>query len=116
MEENTKIESVFQHMRHYLETRLDLFILNSSDKASDIISSIASVLLIAVSMVFVLLFLSIGAALWIGHSYGETSMGFLIVGIFYLVISIVLYIFRYSFIKLPVINKFLKALNYDEKN
>lgn len=116
MEEKTRIESAVQHLKEYFETRWDLFVLNSSERASDIVSSIAAVLLIAVSLLFVLLFLSIGAAIWIGHSYGDSSIGFLIVALFYLMIGIVLYIFRRSLIKIPVINKFLNALYRDEEN
>jgi len=116
MEEKSRIESVAQHLRQYFEAKWDLFILNTSDKASGIVSSIASVLLIAVSMIFVLLFLSIGAALWIGHSYGETSLGFLFVGIFYLVVTIVLFALRKNLIKLPVVNKILNALHTNERD
>lgn len=116
MEEKTRIESALKHLNDYFETRWKLFILNSSDKASDIISSIASVFLIALSMMFVLLFLSISTALWIGYSYGNTSLGFLYVGLFYLVVTIILFIFRHALIKIPVINKLLNAIYSDEKD
>ena len=116
MEEKNKIESVIQHLNDYLETRWKLFVLNSSDKASDIISSIASVFLIALSMMFVLLFLSISSALWIGHSLENTSIGFLYVGLFYLVVTILLFVFRHTLIKIPVINKLLNAIYSDEKD
>ncbi len=116
MEDKNRLETAIQNLGKYLETRLDLFYLNASDKASDIISSIAAVCLIAVSMIFVLLFLSIGAAIWIGHSFGETSIGFLIIGLFYLLVAIILFAFRSTFIKMPVINKLLGALYSDEKD
>ena len=116
MEEKNKIESVVQHLNDYFETRWKLFVLNSSDKASDILSSIASVFLIALSMMFVLLFLSISSALWIGHSLGNTSIGFLYVGLFYLVVTILLFFFRHTLIKIPVINKLLNSIYSDEKD
>lgn len=118
MEEKSRIEGIAGHVRAYLETRLNLFILNTSDKASGIISSIASVMLIAVCALFVLLFLSIGAALWIGQAFGDSSMGFLIIGLFYLVVSIILYSFRENLIRIPVINGFLNAIynNDDDEN
>ena len=67
-------------------------------------------------MIFVLLFLSIGAAIWIGSTYNDYSNGFLYVGLFYLVVSIILYVFRNSLIKVPVINKFLEVLYHAEKD
>lgn len=116
MEEKSRIESVFSHINNYLEARWKLLILNTSDKASDLISSLASVLLITLTMIFVLFFLSVSVALMIGRSYGDYSTGFFYVGLFYLVISIILFIFRKTFIKIPVINKFLSAIYTDEKN
>ena len=116
MEEKNRLESVIEHLNAYFEARWNLFVLNTSDRASDIISSLASVVLIALSMAFVLLFLSIGAALWIGNSYGNISIGFLYVGLFYLFVSILLIIFRRSFIKIPVINKLLSAFYSNEND
>jgi len=116
MEENLRTERVVQHVRQYLENRWNLFLLNTSDKASGLISSVASILLIGVSMVFVLLFLSVGAAIWIGSSTGNSSVGFLYVGLFYLVVSIILLVSRKQLIKIPVINKMINALHADEEN
>ena len=116
MEEKTRSESVVQHLNDYFETRWKLFVLNTSEKTSDIISSVASVFLISISMMFVLLFLSISTALWIGQSYSNTSVGFLFVALFYFIVSIVLFIFRHTLIKIPVINKILNAIYSDEKD
>jgi hypothetical protein len=116
MEEKAKIETIIQDVRHYIETRMKILLLDTTDKASSTISSIASMLLLAVSLIFVLLFLSIGAALWIGNSFGETSMGFLIIGLFYLVVGIILYAGRKSIIKTPVANSMLNSFYSDENN
>jgi hypothetical protein len=91
-------------------------VLETADKASSTISKMASFAIIAVSMIFVLLFLSIGAAIWIGHAYGETSMGFLIIGLFYLLVTLVIYVGRNTIIKVPVVNSILNAIYSDEKN
>lgn len=116
MEEKSRIESAIHNLRHYLELRWNFLVVNTSDKASAIVSSIASILLIAFSMIFVLMFLSIGAALWIGRAYENYSVGFLYVGLFYLVVSIVLYFLRSTLIKIPVMNKLICALQTDEKH
>jgi len=116
MEEKKSIDTVIKHLTEYFEVRWKLFLLNSSDKASDLISSVASVFLVVLTMMFVLLFLSISTALWIGNSYGSTSFGFLVVGLFYFVVSVLLFVFRNSLIKTPIINKFLSAIYSDEKD
>ena len=116
MEEKNRTDSIIQHLNNYFETRWKLFVLNASDKASDIISSMASVILISITTMFVLLFLSVSTALWIGNNYENYSVGFLIVGLFYFLITIVLFIFRHALIKIPVINKLLNAIYNDEKD
>lgn len=116
MEAQSKLESIFEHVREYIETRTKLILLNTADKTSAVFSSLASFLFIALAMIFVLLFLSTGAALWIGHSYGETSMGFLIVGLFYVLVGFVLYLGRKSLIKTPVANSVITSIYSDEKN
>ncbi len=116
MDEKINVESILKHLNDYFETRLELFLLNSSEKASVFISSIATFFLIMLTMMFVLLFLSIGSALWIGQSIGNISTGFLYVGLFYLIVSIILFIFRNSLIKIPVMNKLLSIIYSDEKN
>jgi len=116
MEEKNRVESIGQNLLKYVETKWNLMLLETSDKASTLISSIASVLLMTVSMIFVLLFLSVGAAIWIGRAYADSSMGFLIVGLFYLVVSIVLYAMRNTLIKIPVINKMLNSFHANNED
>lgn len=115
MEDKSKVESIVQHLRQYAEARWKLFLLRSSDKASVIISSIVSLVLLAISFAFVLLFLSVGAALWIGKEHGNISIGFLYVGLFYLLISIIFYVFRNALIKVPVINNLLSVFHEEDK-
>jgi hypothetical protein len=116
MEAQSKVRSIADHIKHYLETRTKLFMLNTAGKASSIVSSIVTYAILAIVMTFVLLFLSVGAALWIGHAYGETSMGFLFVGLFYLLIMFILFAARKSIIKVPVTNSFLTAVFEHEKD
>jgi hypothetical protein len=116
MEEKNRMESMGQNVLKYVETKMNLMLLETSDKASTLISSIASILLMAVCMLFVLIFLSIGAALWIGHAFDNASMGFLIIGLFYLVISIILYAVRETLIKIPVVNKILSAFHANSED
>jgi hypothetical protein len=63
---------------------------------------------------FMFLFLSIGVAMWLNKIYVDSSMGFFIVGGFYLIITILIYAFREKLIKVPVINILLHKLHADE--
>jgi hypothetical protein len=116
MDDKNKIDDVIEHLKIYIEARWKLFILNASDKASDIISSATAIFLISFSFIFVLIFLSIAAAIWIGNLIGNSVQGFLYVALFYLLVTIVLFLFRKSFIKMPVLIKLLNAFYSDEKD
>jgi hypothetical protein len=116
MEAQSKVNTIFQHVKEYVETRAKLMVVDTADKASSAVSSIAFWLLLTLSVTFVLLFLSIGAAIWIGHAYGETSMGFLIIGLFYLVVTLLVYAGRDKLIKTPVANSIISTIYSDEKD
>jgi hypothetical protein len=116
MEAESRVKSIAGHIRHYLETRTKLFMLDTANKATSMFSSFVTYALLAVVGTFVLLFLSIGAALWIGHAYGETSMGFLIIGLFYLLVMLILYLGRNSLIRTPLVNTCLTSMFEDEKD
>jgi hypothetical protein len=116
MEAESKIKSISGHIRHYLETRYKLLMLDTADKATSMFSSFVTYVVLAVVMTFVLLFLSVGAALWIGHAYGETSMGFLFVGLFYLLVMLVVYLGRNSLIRNPLQNSCITSMFEDEKD
>jgi hypothetical protein len=115
MEAQSKIGTIADNVKDYVETRAKLYMLDAADKTSSTLASLGYYMVMGVAMVFVLLFLSIGAAVWIGHAYGETSMGFLIIGIFYLLILIVVYLGRNALVKVPIVNSILKQLFSDEK-
>jgi len=112
MEEN-RIDSAASSVRQYIEAKWNLFLLNTSDKAATTVSSIASILLMTICILFVLFFVSVGVALMIGRAVDNSSVGFLIVGLFYLILSAVLYFARNTLIKIPVVNKLLHAFHAD---
>lgn len=116
MEEKNKAEQLFSNVKSYLETRLDIIILNIEDKVSDILSSVATVLIISVISLMVVFFVSVGVAWWIGNAMQNSSVGFFIVGGFYLLLMILVAVFKDQWIKLPVINALLKRININEDN
>lgn len=116
MEESTKVEQLARNVKSYLETRFDIIILNLQDKVSDILSSVATVLILAFFSVLVLFFVSVGAAWWIGSALQNSSLGFFIVGGFYLLLMIIVMVFKDQWIKLPIINHLLKRININEND
>jgi Zn-dependent protease with chaperone function len=106
----TNLEELFEKLRDYADTRLDLFKLKSIHKVSGFTSSVIASLVLLTLLSTVLLCITIGAALLIGACIGKTYVGFFIVGAFYLLVGLVLYSMRGKLIKTPISNKLIKEL------
>jgi hypothetical protein len=104
------IGSLFEKAEDYLETRMDLYRLRAIDKSSDVLSSIAARLVIALFIASFFLMLNIGLALLIGRSIGEVYYGFFIVAGFYLVVIAILYALRDKWLKAPISNLIIKSI------
>ncbi len=115
MEEKTQVEILIIHLKEFLKENFSLLVLNTYEKVSRVISGITSVLFLASLLVFILLFISIGLALWLGTLIHEPYAGFFIVGGVYLLAMIVFYLNREKWIRDPIIDGLLKNMT-DEKN
>ena len=109
-----KAEDIFENASEYLEARWNLGVLNASSKAADTISMITTTLIMAMIGTIILMFLSIGVALLIGEHLNSPSSGFFYVGLFYVVVGILVYAIKDKYIKLPIINSFIKKFYYED--
>jgi Zn-dependent protease with chaperone function len=90
--------------RSIAETKVEIFKLKAAHKVSLTISSIITILAIAFIAIMILLILSIGVAIFIGNRVGDVSFGFFIVGGFYLLVGLILFIFRKNLLSTPLSN------------
>jgi hypothetical protein len=103
---STTIEMLFEKAEDYTRTTIDLVKLNAVDKTADVMSSLLSRLAVSIVFVMFAFLVNIGLSLWIGELLGKAYFGFFAVSSVYLLIAIVLYIFKDQWIKMPV-NNFL---------
>ena len=96
------IESLFERVEAYSTTTLELSKLKVLETTTVIVSSLVSHVSVIFSVVLFVLVLNIGIAFWLGELLGKTYYGFLIVAAFYLLVSIILYLFLYKWIKKPL--------------
>ncbi|MDF2438382.1 MAG: hypothetical protein K0Q95_2758 [Bacteroidota bacterium] len=116
MEEQNKLEKMVSDIKEYAETRFDIIVLNTQDKATHVISSIATSVIMGVLGFFILIFLSIGGAWSLGEYFNSPSIGFFSVAGFYLLVTILLYVNREKWIKMPIINSILKKITFHEND
>lgn len=104
------IEALFDTLKQYGQTHVDLLRLKAADKFSEIISSaIASIIVFIVMLIFFVL-LSIGIALLLGDVMGKSYYGFFALGGFYLIIGLIFYAMRKKWFKDPLVNIIIKKL------
>ena len=98
------IEMFFGRAEDYTRTTVELAKLNAVDTTADVLSSLLSRLAVSIVFVMFIFLINIGLSLWIGELLHNTYYGFFIVSGFYLLISIVLYINKDKWLKMPISN------------
>tara|TARA_R110000868_G_scaffold37619_4_gene132845 strand:- start:1572 stop:1949 length:378 start_codon:yes stop_codon:yes gene_type:complete len=104
------IELFYDKVKEYTETSIALYKLNAIDRTADIVSSLVSRIILVLVFSLFTLFVNIAISLLIGNLIGSYYLGFLIVSGFYLIITILIYVFSNKFIKMPITNLVIEKL------
>ncbi len=102
-------EKTAQDVKTYLSEYYDLFKLELLEKSSQILSIIFSMLIVIVSALVVVIYLSSAFVSWLTNVLNATWAYMIVCGIFILIILIVWYFKDTLFIK-PLIRKFSRVL------
>jgi len=112
MENNsTTIERLIEKAEVYSKTTLELCKSEAVYKSADILSNLAVKLALTIVVVVFLLFTNIGLAFYLGEYLGKVCYGFFLIGLGYLLIGILLYIFKDEWIKNPTSNFIISKMN-----
>lgn len=105
MEDKTPmVEILFEKSESYVKVSAELIKLKIINKTAEVVSSLMANVVVIIFVVLFFVIFNIGVAIWIGEMIGRQSMGFLSVSGFYLIMAIIMYAFRLSWIKIPVKN------------
>lgn len=111
------MQSTIKHIEDFVskagdlaETKVELWKLRAAGKISETVSSLISKIAIILFTGAALTIVSIGLALWIGSEIGNLSYGFFIVGGFYALVGLLLFIFRKNLLKGPLSNMILQKI------
>lgn len=105
----TEHESLAEKIGMYVETYMKLFGITATKRATGIASlGIISIFILFLCM-FILFFLGIGIALWVGEALHNEKAGYFIVAGFYILCMLIILIFRkdliFPFIRNYIIKK-----------
>ena len=106
----TNVEELFEKLKDYGETRIDLLKLKTVNKVSGFLSTLITSIFLFTLLFLVIVFFFIGVALLIGTWLGHAYLGFLIMGVLFIIIGLVLFSSRDKILKTPISNTLIKSL------
>lgn len=104
------IESLYNKVKEYTETTIELYKLNAIEASADVLSSIVARIVFVIVFALFTLFINVTISLLIGNLLGAYYWGFLIVSGFYLIIMVFLYYYNGKLIKAPITNLVIEKL------
>lgn len=104
------IETLFETIKVYGKTNLDLLKLKAVDKIAETVSAAFTVIVIGIIMLIFFILLSIGIALLLGEILGKIYYGFFALAGFYLIIGLILNSMKAKWFRLPIENMIVKKM------
>ncbi len=103
-------QKLFKQLRDYADTQFALFKLETAKRVSAVVSSLMAIILVALLGFVAVLLLSLAAAYWLGSILGSVPLGLTIVGAFYILLCIIVWLSREKILRIPVMNEMIKQL------
>ncbi|MCU7613640.1 phage holin family protein [Chryseobacterium sp. GMJ5] len=102
---------MIETIKEYASKRIDLLKIEATEKASISAGVVTYLIVSLVAFAFFIILFNFGVAFYIGKALGETSYGFLIVAGFYLLIMIIIMVFKKRIINM-IADKVIEFLNH----
>jgi|GEM_PF-1320925 len=85
-----KLDSIIEHIKGYVETRIQLFKIEVAEKAARILTSLFFVILLSFSFLMLIIFTSLALGNYLNTLFQNSYMGFAILALFYFIMVIIL--------------------------
>lgn len=108
------IEMLFDKIEQYGKTSIQLYRLKAIDKVTDVFASIATRLVIAVSIALFFILLTVGLSLYLGELLGKTYYGFFAMAGLYILITIICLLWK-KYIEASFNNYIINQIFKDKK-
>ncbi|MCQ2286791.1 MAG: phage holin family protein [Bacteroidales bacterium] len=111
-----KYKSLVKDAKEYIELQSDLIRLNLVEKLSQIISYFAVILIVVVLAMAAFVYCSVAFVIWMKSFLGSYLYGFLILGGFFILLTLILLACRKKLFINPIIKKLSSILFSDSKD
>ena len=109
-----KAEQLAEHVREYINNRMDAVKLNTAEKSSKLAATVIASVVVGIFFFSFLFFASTALAFVFSRLTGELWLGFLIVAAIYLLLGIIVWLLRDRLLQLPIMNSLLQQLFTEE--
>ena len=106
----TKIDDVGVHLKEYVKIQYDLIELQLIEKTAVSGAALISSFVVSLVLFISVIFLSVGLAFYLSQLLNNSLLSFVLVGILYLLITVLFIIFKKQWLILPLRNKIIKVL------
>ena len=113
--ETNRIEELVDHLREYADIKIAKAKLSIASKTSKVISFLFAGMAIGLILLFSLVFLGFSLAHQAGAWFGNLPLGFLAVGVLYLLIGLLVWKSRERLFRIPIMNQIITQIFDDEE-
>lgn len=110
-----RVEKLADHIREYVNVRLDAVKLGTAEKTSKAIAGALAFVVMVQFLVLFLIFASFALAYAFAALTGKVYWGFLIVAGIYLLSGLAVWISRERILRIPLMNILLRQMHHTEK-
>jgi hypothetical protein len=103
-----EISDIKKEISSYIQNKLDLSKLHLAEELSRFVSNMATKIVLLNIFLFALFFLSVALGIAIGKRIESYEMGFIFVSGGYILIALLIYVFKGFFIQTPIIKSFIQ--------
>lgn len=108
MIEQDKLEDLSKNINSYVKTNLDLIKYQATERTCVIGSKIIANSILLLVTVLLILFISLGASIYLSKYFGNDYLGFIIVAGFYFLLGLILLIGKGSILERPIREKIIR--------
>jgi len=109
-QDKSNIQLLKEHVKDYVQTRVDIAVLTVADKGTQAVSNAALYFMLLVITLFFLLFASVAAAFAISDLMDSRYAGFLIIAGIYLLVGLLIFVMRDKWVINPIVNGIIKKI------
>jgi len=109
-----KTEELADNIKELVNVKLDSVKLTVAEKSSKVASNLISAIIVALTMIFFVVFFSIAVAYFLADVLNSTWAGFLILSGIYLLAAIIVRLIRERVIRIPIMNSILSQLSKED--